>query len=176
MSATDLKTQYDKLYAIMEGSRDVAKMKYFGAAFTAMFHKAADSHPDLAAFALEILSGMEYYNFVTPAEATNVASQFINDDTVITGSGEPSKGAHWSMDALKSFLNRSGIPLEEPPYYNWAALWLTVNMIYSDFANTLSEALGSKDNEVLAPVVYKMAVKKLKDLDRPYFIREYFHL
>lgn len=176
MSAIDMKTQYDKLYLMMEASRDVAKMKYFGAAFTAMFHKAADSHPELAAFALEILSGMEFYNFVTPTEAATVASHFINDDTVITGSGEPSKGAHWSMETLKSFLNRSGIPLEEKPYYNWAALWLTVNMIYSDFANTLSELLGSKDNDVLAQAVYKMAVKKLKDLDRHYFIREYFHL
>lgn len=176
MSAIDMKTQYDKLYLMMETSRDVAKMKYFGAAFTAMFHKAADSHPELAAFALEILSGIEFYNFVTSTEATTVASHFINDDTVITGSGEPSKGAHWPMETLKSFLNRNGIPLEEKPYYNWAALWLTVNMIYSDYANTLSELLGSKDNDVLAQAVYKMAVKKLKDLDRPYFIREYFHL
>ena len=95
---------------------------------------------------------------------------------MITGSGEPSKGAHWSMDALKGFLSQNGISLEDKPYYNWPALWLTVNMIYSDFANTLVELYGSKDNEYIAQASYKFAVKKLKDLDRPHFIREYFHL
>lgn len=176
MSAVELKNQYDQLYATMSGSKDVAKMKHFGAGFTAMFHKAADSYPDLATSTLEFLSGIEYYNFVTPNEATSIASRFVNDDTMITGSGEPSKGAHWSMDALKGFLSQNGIPLEDKPYYNWPALWLTVNMIYSDFANTLVELYGSKDNEHIAQASYKFAVNKLRDLDRPHFIREYFHL
>lgn len=176
MSAVELKTQYDKLYATILGSKDVSQMRHLGAAFTAMFHKAADSYPDLAISTLEFLSGIEYHNFVTPNEATSVASHFINDDTMITGSGAPSKGAHWSMDALKGFLSQNGIPLEDKPHYNWPALWLTVNMIYSDYANAFVELFGSKDNEYIAQSSYKFAVKKLEDLDRPHFIREYFHL
>lgn len=176
MSAVELKTQYDKLYATMSGSKDVNKMKHFGAAFTRMFYKAADSYPDLAASTLEFLAGMDYYNFVTVNEATAVASKFVNDDTHLSGASEPTKGAHWSMDTLKSFLASKELPLEEKPYYNYPALWLTVNMIYSDFADALVKITGSKDNEHIATSVYMLAVKKLKDRDRPSFIREYFHL
>jgi hypothetical protein len=49
-------------------------------------------------------------------------------------------------------------------------------MIYSDYANVIVELIGSKDNERVATACYKMAVKKLKDRDRPHFIREYFEL
>jgi hypothetical protein len=80
------------------------------------------------------------------------------------------------MDALKGFLTQRGIAFEEKPYYNWSALWLTVNMIYSDYANVIVELVGSKDNERVATACYKMATAKLKDKDRPHFIREYFEL
>lgn len=58
----------------------------------------------------------------------------------------------------------------------WAALWLTVNMIYSDFANAFVAITGKKDNDTIATASYTFAVKKLKDRDRPHFIREYFEL
>lgn len=176
MTAQDYKTRYGELYATMKGSRDVSKMVIFGEAFTSLFDKVADVHPDLAAATLAMLTPIEYNNYVSPEEAMTVAAKFINDDTKVSTAAMPSKGAHWSMDVLKSFLNSRNIPLEEKPYYNWPALWLTVNMIYSDYADTISELIGSKDNERLATAVYKMAVKKLKDLDRPSFIRSYFGL
>ena len=77
---------------------------------------------------------------------------------------------------MKAFLSARNIPTEDKPFYNWPALWLTVNMIYSDFAEIIAEMTGSKENEKLAVSAYKMALKKLKDLDRPHFIREYFEL
>lgn len=175
MTTQELKDRFAQLYAEMSMSKDVANMKLFGSAFTKMFDKVANTHPDLAHATIEFLSAMEFHNFVTMAEATEVALHFINDDTVLTGSAEASKGAHWSMDALKSFLTQKGLPMEEKPYYNWPALWLAVNMIYSDFADVIAEAVG-KDSEKIATTCYKMAIKKLKDLDRPHFIREYFEL
>ena len=160
----------------MKNSRDVRNMKLFGVASTAMFNKAAEAHPEIAMAMLEALAAMEYHNFVTMNEATEVASHFINDDTMITGSPEPTKGAHWPMDTAKAFLVGRGIPLEEKPYYNWPALWLTMNMIFSDYAEVLVDLLGDKNGEKMAMTCYKMAVKKLKDKDRPHFIREYFEL
>lgn len=80
------------------------------------------------------------------------------------------------MDTLKAFLTQKGLPLEDKPYYNWPALWLTVNMIYSDFADTFVELLGTKENERIAIASYKMAIKKLKDKDREHFVRDYFDL
>lgn len=49
-------------------------------------------------------------------------------------------------------------------------------MVYSDYADTLVDLLGTKDNEKLATACYKMAIRKLKDPDRPRFLRDYFHL
>lgn len=176
MTTQELKTRYGELYTTMKGSKDVSKMMLFGMATTAMFDKMAETHPDLAATMLSMLAPIEYNNYVSPEEAMAIASKFINSDRMVSGATEPTRGAHWSMDILKSFLSSRNIPLEEKPYYNWPALWLTVNMIWSDYADTLSELLGTKDNERLAVASYKMAVKKLKDLDRPSFIRHYFCL
>jgi hypothetical protein len=176
MNTVELKERYAALYAAMAVSRDTSKMKLFGTAFTQMFDRVADLKPDIAIATLELLSAIEYNNFVTPVEATEVAEKFINDDSLITGSAEPTRGAHWNMDALKGFLTQRGIALEEKPYYNWPALWLTVNMIYSDYANVVVELVGSKDNERVATACYKMAIKKLKDRDRNHFVREYFDL
>lgn len=176
MIAKDLIDKYLQLYDTMKHSKDVSKMKMFGTTFTQMFKQVAEKHPEIAMATIELLSAVEYNNYVTMTEAMDVAHEFINDDTSVTGLPEPSKGAHWSMETLKSFLGVKGLPLEDKPYYNWCALWLTTNMIYSDFANTLVEITGAKDNDRIATACYKMAVKKLKDLDRPAFIREYFEL
>lgn len=176
MNTQELKARFDELYQDMEHSKDVSKMKAFGVTFKAMFNKVAEVHPDIAEMAIEMLSAIEYNNFVTKEEALDVSTRFINDDTSITGSAEPSKGAHWSMDALKAFLTQKGLPIEEKPYYNWPALWLTVNMEYSDYANVMADLLGSKENERLATSIYKLSLKKLKDEDRPRYIRRYFDL
>lgn len=125
---------------------------------------------------LDVLSAMEYNNYVTAAEAVEEASHFINDDVMITGNPEPTRGARWSIDTAKGFLTTRGFALDDKPYYNWPALWLTMNMIYSDYADTIVELLGHKDSEKIGIASYKMAVKKLKDRDRPNFIREYFEL
>lgn len=176
MNTQELKARYNELYADMEQSKDVSKMKAFGVAFTALFNKFAEVHPDIAEVAIEMLSMIEYNNFVTKEEAIDISSSFINDDMTVTGSTEHTKGAHWSMDALKTFLEQKGLPTEEKPSFNWYALWLTVNMVYSDYADAFVSLLGRNDNETIAVASYTFALKKLKDLDRPKFIRAYFHL
>lgn len=176
MTTNEIKTRFAELYEDMRNSRDVSKMKHFGAAFTAMFDKVAVQHPDIAMSTLDFLAGMEYNNFLTPTEANNIVTGFINDDTFLSGASEPSRGAHWSMEILKGFLVQRGAPLEEKPYYNWPSLWVAVNMIYSDYADALTKIVGSKDNEKISMASYSLAVKKLKDRDRPHFIREYFDL
>ena len=175
-TAQELREQFAQLYNEMATSKDVAKMKHFGVGFSKMFDEVANKDPKLAMATLEFLSAMAYNNYVTATEAVEVASRFVNDDKALTGNSEPTKGPKWNMDTVKSFLSQRGIPLEEKPYYNWAALWLVMNMIYSDFANTLVDVLGTKDAEKIAVTCYKLAVARLKDLDRPHFVREYFDL
>lgn len=176
MTNQELKDRF--MYYMREAveSKDPSKMKVLADSFTRLFNKVVDAHPDLASATLDILSAIEYHNYITSEEAVKIATSFINDDKSITGASEPSHGPHWKMDEMKAFLSARNIPTEDKPFYNWPALWLTVNMIYSDFAENIAEMTGSKENEKLAVSAYKMALKKLKDLDRPHFIREYFEL
>ena len=67
------------------------------------------------------------------------------------------------------------------PYYNCYALWVMANMLYSDHAQSVAEDMGYKTpaevlNEKMALSMYKKAVEKLKDVDRPHFVRQYFHV
>lgn len=176
MTAQELKSLYEGYYKEVVESKDPSKMLVLGGVTTRLFNEMADRHPDIAQREVEALEAMGFYNYVTLAEASEIASEFINDDTMITGNVAPSKGAHWSMATAKDFLTSRNIPLEDKPYYNWYALWLTMNMIYSDFADEIVELIGEKNGEKIAVASYKMAVKKLKDLDRPHFLREYFEL
>lgn len=176
MTTQGMMVLFEHLYEDMAQSANVSKMKHFGSAFKQMFKAVANTNPQLAQTTLDYLSAMEYNNYVTADEAIEVASHFINDDTAVTGSAEPTRGAHWNMDTVKSFLTPRGMELEDKPYYNWPALWLVMNMEYSDYADTLVELLGDKNGEKLAMACYKMAVRKLKDRDRPHFVREYFDL
>ena len=169
-----MKERFDALYEEMKMGKDVQKMRVFGTGFEKLFTKVASVHPDLAMATLDFLTAVEFHNYVTMTEAQEIASGFINDDKMIVGVA--SRGAHWKPEDLKSFLMARNLPLEEKPHYNWWALWLTVNMIYSDYADAIAELIGSKENEKVAVACYKLALKKLNDADRPAFIREYFHL
>lgn len=176
MKTEDLKARFVELYEKMAQSKDVSKMKLFGSAFTKMFDKVAVALPDVAFATLEMLAAMEYNNYVSMSEAQETAATFINDDKMVMGASTDSHGAHWKPEEVKAVLSSRGIALEEMPYYNWWALWLVVNMVYSDNADTLADMLGTKDQEALAVACYKLALRHLKDPDRPTFVRDYFHL
>jgi hypothetical protein len=51
-----------------------------------------------------------------------------------------------------------------------------MNMTYSDFADAFVKLLGTKDAERIAMASYELAIRKLKDVDNPSFIRHYFDL
>ena len=176
MTSNELKTKFAEYMAIAVESKDSTKMRVLGDSYTLLFNEMADAQPTMVMAAFNLLATIEYNNYVTAEEATKIAASFVNDDKAITGNTEPSKGAHWSMEVLKNFLLQKGLYLEEKPFYNWPALWLTINMEYSDYANVMSESLGTKENERLAMIMYKMANSKLKDADRPNFIRKYYGL
>ena len=176
MTTQELKQRYNELYAIMKDSKNVQNMRVFGEAFTHTFGEVAEKHPELAQNIINMLSAVEYHNFVTADEASAIAAKFINDDTMLVGSDKPTLGAKWRMDDLRAFLTAHQLTTSDKPYYNWPALWLTTNMIYSDFADTLVKLLGTKDSERIATACYEMAVAKLKDADKPMFVRDYFHL
>lgn len=167
------KERFTALYDMMSKSADIDKMRAFGYAAKEMFEKVAKQHPDIAEEWLEKLTPVLYHNYLSEEEAGEIAMSLVNQNG--------SEGAHWPREDFARMLNRLGAPMEEEPYYNKCALWVAANMVYSDHANSIAEDMGfntpgNVPPERMAKSCYKKAVEILKDVDRPHFIRWYFHL
>ena len=163
--------RYDELYGVMKSSRDVEKMKIFGEAEKEMFRQLAASNPTMAEMWLTKLEAVCWDNYLTEKEARNIGRHIVNQDGT--------KEFHWPYDVFTKAVTQLGGTVEEKPYYNSYALWVTANMIYSDHARSVAEDMGYKSplevpNERMALSMYKKAVEKLKDPDKGFPIRKYF--
>lgn len=172
MSKDELKCKYGHLYKLMAESGDPEKMKAFGKAEKHMFHELAEAHPELAEKWLAMLGVVEWNNYLTEEEAEEVAEHIENQDGTI--------GFHWPKNVFFPAVEALGGRVEEKPYYNRCALLAVANMIYSDHAQSIAEDMGGRkpadiSNEKMALSCYKKAVERLKDSDRPSFVRWYFN-
>lgn len=157
--------RYEELYEDMAKSGDPMKMKIFGGAENWAFTKMAEVSPKTAQMWLDKLEASHWNNYLSKAEAEEIASHLVNQDN--------SKGAHWNYDTFHNAVASMGYEMSDEPYYNCYALWVTANMLYSDHYKSASEYVPKDD---MAKFFYMEAVEKLKDIDRPYFIRKYFEL
>ena len=173
MSKEELKSRYDHLYKVMAESKNPENMMLFGKAEKHMFHELAEAHPEAAEDWLAMREPVEWHNFLTEDEAEQVVGKLVNHDGTM--------GAHWDADTFKNAVERLGGKLEDKPFYNMWALWVTANMIYSDHAPSIAEDMGYRtpkeaDGTKMALSCYRKAVEKLKDPDRERFVRWYFHV
>lgn len=160
-----LKERYEELYHIMATSGDVNKMKTFGKAENWAFDKMLSLSEEDAERWIDRLESIIWCNYVSEEEAESIVDGFVNQDGT--------KGAHWDYNTLKDAVKDLGNYMHEEPYYNCYALWVTMNMIYSDHAVSIGEYLEDTDAFKL---MYGMSVEKLKDRDHQSFIRSYFDL
>lgn len=156
--------KYNERYNEMVQSADSYKMHIFGEAEKIIFTKMVAEHPAIAEEWLEMLEPARFHNYLSEAEADEIVSHLINED----GTQSP----HWSRQQVKQFIESLGHKMECEPYYNSCAMYATMNMLYSDHALSIAESVPS--TSVATKLIYRMAVEKLKDKDRPHFIREYF--
>lgn len=159
----ELLKRYEELYSLMTTSKDPKKMLAFGDAERWAFKKTCEQNPKVAQFWLEKLEASEWNNYLSKGEAEEITAHLVNQDGT--------KGAHWSYDTFKAAVESLGGQMSNPPYYNCYALWVTVNMLYSDHFKSASEFVPADD---MPRYFYTMALEKLKDPDRPEFIRAYF--
>jgi hypothetical protein len=159
----DLIKRYDELYDDMATAKDPKKMVIFGDAEKHMFHCLAEKHPDIAEKWLTKLEAGRWNNYVSMQEAEEEASKLVNQDG--------SRGAHWSYETFKAAVESLGAKMADEPYYNCWALWLTANMLFSDHYKSASEFVPK---DAMPKFFYMQAVEKLKDPDRPRFVRMYF--
>lgn len=166
-------TKYDHLYRMMAEGSDPEKMHIFGNAERHMFRVLVERNSALADEWLAMLEGVEYNNYLTEEEAKEIGAKMENQDGTM--------GYHWPCAVLFPAVESLGGTIEEKPFYNKYALAATMNMIYSDHADSIAIDMGGKkatdiSNEKMAMSCYRKAVEKLKDADRPRFVRWYFHL
>ena len=160
MNSQQLKQEYMDLYSFMAGSNDPANMKAFGNVMTEMFMWMADNKPEAAQEWMDKLSAIKWHNYLTPKEA----------EMIVQGM-DPQRP--WSREQWRQVMEQHGFKLEEEPYYNHCALYVTMSMIYSDSSDTLKKyAQGADQFEV----IHALALDKLKDKDEIFNIRSYFGL
>lgn len=79
-----------------------------------------------------------------------------------------------SLLAFKKVEQHDG-RVECEPYYNKWALYVAMNKAASDQNSVILKWIGDdKDKYIIA--CYDLALTDLKDKDRPYWIRKYFHV
>lgn len=170
---SEILEKYEELYKDMASSHDRDKMVAFGDAERWAFRRLHEISPKDAQCWLDKLEAMHWKNYLSKQEADEIASRLVNQNGRI--------GAHWGYETFKGAVESLGGKMYDKPFYNCYALWITANMIYSDHAQSVAEDMGmttpeAVPNEKMALSMYRKAVEKLKDVDRPKFIREYFDL
>ena len=158
-----IRERYLALYEDMAKSANPDKMRIFGEAEKWAFDRLHERDAKIAEMWVEKLEATHWNNYLSRAEANDIVSKFINQDG--------SHGAHWNYETFKSAVESLGGNMSEEPYYNCYALWVVANMLYSDHARSLSQFVPKEE---LPKVIYSLAVEKLKDADRPMFVRHYF--
>ena len=163
--------RYTALLAYAVDKKDVRAMRILADSEKWIFGQVAKVHPELAECWLSHLEEIEVHNYLSKKECDNIGKRIVNQDGT--------KGFHWNYDTFKAVVGKLGGKMECLPYYNCYALYVVANTIYSDMAISISEDMGYKAlNEVpvdkMALSCYRKAVEKLKDPDRPYFVRKYF--
>ena len=167
MSTTEMKAKFESLYDYMASSRNVAYMHTFGMVHKEMMEWMIANKPDLANEWIEKLCSIKWHNYLTTKEADKIVSEM-----------QPK--APWSRDVWKNALDEFGIVTEEEPYYNSCALWVVMNMIYSDSSATIANIIGQPLSEIpaeqMVSAVHSLALDKLKDADGRFNVRKYFGL
>ena len=160
MTAEELRQEYARLYNYMSVSRNPEYMKAFGKVMTEMYDWFADNKREAAEEWLMKLEAIKWRNYLTPTEA----EEAVNGMT---------PKAPWTREQWQSAMAQHGYELEEEPAYNRCALWVVMNMIMSDSAQTLGKYVEDSD---MFRVVHDLAVDKLTDEDSRFNVRTYFGL
>jgi hypothetical protein len=167
MTQAEIKDKYTMLYDYMATSQKPEYMKAFGHAMNEMMDWFIINKPEAAQEWVEQLCAIKWHNYLTTKEAEAIVSKM-------------NPKAPWSRDVWNKAMDSFGIPTEESPYYNSCALWVVMNMVYSDSAQTIAKLMEASLAEIpqqqLVKAVHAFALDKLKDTDGVFNVRKYFGL
>lgn len=163
-----MELRFAGLYNEIVNSSDKSKMAVLGQVTKQQMQWFIDNRPDQAEEYIDMLASVMWDNFLTKKEAAEIVAKMKPE-------------VRWSKEQVQRGLSSLGYDMEETPYYNSCAMWVTISMIYSDSGKTLAELifgknLGEVEDIKLLEVIYKLALDKLKDRDGVFNIRKYFGL
>ena len=161
-----MKEKYVRLYNYMAASDNTEYMKAFGDTMKEMMDWMIANKPEEAQEWIDKLCAIKWNNYLTPREAESIVANM-------------NPKAPWAMPVWRQAMNNLGITTEVEPSYNSCALWVVMNMVYSDHAETLATKVWGKPlaeipAETIVKTVYALAIDKLLDKDRVFNVRKYF--
>lgn len=167
MEHTEIIKVFDELYNKMATSNKPKYMQVFGETMKCMMHDMVELRPDVAMEYLDKLEAINWYNYLSKKEANMIVSNMT-----------PKGG--WNISEWNRYMETYSICTEEEPYYNKWAMYVTMNMIYSDSSDTIAKIAGKSLIEMpekdLFEAIHLLALDKLEDQDGMFDIRAYFHV
>lgn len=160
-----LKKRFDELVGQIAASKDPEKMQVLACADAWGFAQMAATQPKIAQKWLDKIEAVEWNNYLSKAEAEEIVARLENQNGA--------HGGKWSLEAFRQVVEENGGRWEDTPFYNCYALWAVANMLYSDHARSVTKYVAP---DSIAVFFYEEAVEKLKDPDRPRFVRAYFEV
>ena len=167
MEQIEIMNNFERLYNKMATSHEPKYMQVFGNTMRCMMKDAAAWKPELAQEYLDKLEAIEWCNYLSKKEAS-----------AIVGNMDPK--AKWDMQEWESMMNAHKERTCDTPYYNKWALYVAMNMIYSDSAESIAKIAGKTlsdiSKEEMFNAIHMLALDKLKDKDGVFNIRSYFQV
>lgn len=167
MQQKDIMSHFERLYSKMATSKEPKYMQVFGNVMTCMMKDIADWNVETAQGYLDKLEAINWCNYLSKKEAVSIVDSM-----------EPKGG--WNISEWEKCAEDYDTRIEDTPYYNKWALYVAMNMIYSDsvcsIAKIAGKTLPEMPKEELWNAIYMLALDKLKDKDGIFDIRSYFHV
>lgn len=154
----EMMQRYEKAYKHMATSDKTENMIIFGRVMSEIMEWLIANKPETAREWIEELEMVLWDNYLTPKEAEAITDAMV-----------PKRP--WPRDQWRMMMEQHGFELEEEPYYNRCAMYVTMCMIYSDDHETLKHFANGAD---MFELVHSLALNKLKDKDGVFSVRKYF--
>lgn len=164
MEQKEMMSSFDKLYNKMATSSEPKYMQVFGNTMRGMMKDMVELRPDVAQEYLDKLEAINWHNYLSKKEAVAIVNGM-----------NPNGG--WDISEWETMMESKGICTEEEPYYNQWAMYVAMNMVYSDSSATIAKIVDKPlSSDEMFDAIHLLALDKLKDKDGMFNIRSYFHV
>ena len=165
METKEMMNAFNGLYNMMATSNEPRYMHTFGDVMKCMMKDMISLKPDLAQDYIDKLGAIEWNNYLTKKEAMAIVANM-----------NPKCG--WDAVEWEKTMESMDLRLEDKPYYNKWALFVTMNMVYSDSAKSVAviagKTLDDMPKDELFVDVHMLALDRLEDKDGVFDVRAYF--